>query len=92
MMMTLEQRVAQLEAQMGALQARVTYLEGRSMPIGPSAPYGPVTHPYQPPPAVSPYPNPMSPWNPPYTITCKMADGTTKEMTFTTPIVAQTNE
>jgi hypothetical protein len=85
MMMTIEQRMAQLEARVAQLEARIANQEAKNMTFGP----GPST-PYQPTP-VSPYPNPLSPWNPPYTITCKMADGTTKEMTFTTPIVAQTN-
>lgn len=80
-MMTIEQRMAQLEARCAQLEARVAQLEARGMQ------YGPVNPPYQPP-AIPPnwYPN-----IPPYTITCKMADGTTKDMTFTTPIVAQTN-
>lgn len=83
-MITMEQRMIQLEMRMAQLEARIATLEARGMPIGPSNPYQPFP--------VSPYPNPNSPWNPPYTITCKMADGTTKDMTFTTPIVAQTNE
>jgi hypothetical protein len=78
-------RIAKLEERLAYLEGRVASLEGRGMV------YGPINPPYQPP-TVSPYPNPNSPWNPPYTITCKMADGTTKEMTFTTPIVAQTND
>jgi hypothetical protein len=81
--MTDAQRLAQMEERMARLEARVANLEARGMTYGPSNPYQP--HP------ISPYPNPNSPWNPPYTITCKLADGTTKEMTFTTPIVAQTN-
>ena len=82
-MMTMEQRMAALEARVAQLEARVANQEAKHMTFGPSTPYQPIP--------VSPYPNPLSPWNPPYTITCKLADGTTKEMTFTTPIVAQTN-
>ena len=82
-MMTMEQRMAALEARVAQLEARVANQEAKHMTFGPSTPYQP--HP------ISPYPSPYSPYNPPYTITCKMADGTTKEMTFTTPIVAQTN-
>lgn len=82
-MATIEQRMAQLEARVAQLEARIANQEAKHMTFGPSTPYQPTP--------VSPYPNPLSPWNPPYTITCKMADGTTKEMTFTTPIVAQTN-
>ena len=81
----MEQRVAALEARLAQLEGRIAMLEGRGMV------YGPITPPYQPP-TVSPWPDPNNPLNPPYTITCKMADGTTKEMTFTTPIVAQTND
>ena len=83
--MTPEERITQLEQRLAFLEGRIASLEARGMP------YGPIQQPYQPAP-VSPYPNPLSPWNPPYTITCKMADGTTKDMTFTTPIMAQTNE
>lgn len=81
--MTLEQRMAQLEARCAQLEARVASLEARGMQYGPipTYPVGPTTP--------SPYTWPNFP---PYTITCKMADGSTKEMTFTTPIVAQTNQ
>jgi len=82
--MTLEERMTALEARIAQLEARVANQEAKHMTFGPSTPYQPTP--------VSPYPNPLSPWNPPYTITCKLADGTTKEMTFTTPIVAQTNK
>ena len=83
MMMTIEQRMAQLEARCAQLEARIATLEARGMQYGPiptipSFPIGP-TYPHD-------------PSMPPYTITCKLADGTTKEMTFTTPIVAQTNK
>ena len=85
MQMTLEQRMAQLEARCAQLEGRVAQLEARGMTYGPINPLPP-TNPYVPP-AV--WPN--DPFHPPYTITCKLADGTTKEMTFTTPIVALTN-
>jgi hypothetical protein len=83
MMMTIEQRMAQLEARCAQLEGRIAALEARGMTYGPiptipSFPIGP-TYPHD-------------PTMPPYTITCKMADGTTKEMTFTTPIVVQTNK
>jgi hypothetical protein len=46
----------------------------------PSMPYQPnPTNPW-----VQPYP-----WYPPYTVTCKMADGTTRDITLDSPIVAQ---
>ncbi len=83
MMVTMEQRITQLEARIAQLEGRIASLEAKHITFGPSNPYQP--HP------ISPWPDPMSPHNPPYTITCKLADGTTKEMTFTTPIVAQTN-
>lgn len=81
--MTLEQQVESLQQRVAMLENRVAMLEARGMTYGPiptipSFPIGP-TYPHD-------------PTMPPYTITCKMADGTTKEMTFTTPIVAQTNK
>jgi hypothetical protein len=82
--MTPEERITQLEARIAQLESRIANQEAKNMTFGPSTPYQPNP--------ISPYPNPLSPYNPPYTITCKMADGTTKEMTFTTPIVAQTND
>lgn len=82
--MTNEERMTLLEQRMAQLESRIATLEARNMTFGPSNPYQPFP--------VSPFPNPNSPYNPPYTITCKLADGTTKEMTFTTPIMAQTNE
>lgn len=84
MQMTLEQRMAQLEARCAMLEGRIATLEARGMTYGP-LPTIPPTNPWP-----SPYQWPTT--VPPYTITCKMADGTTKEMTFTTPIVAQTNQ
>jgi hypothetical protein len=83
--MTAEERITQLEQRLAFMEGRIASLESRGMV------YGPIQQPYQPP-TVSPWPNPNNPFNPPYTITCKMADGTTKEMTFTTPIMAQTND
>ncbi len=80
--MTLEQRMVQLEARCSQLEARIATLEARGMTYGP-LPAIPPTNPWP------NFPDPR--WVPPYTITCKMADGTTKDMTFTTPIVAQTN-
>ena len=44
--------------------------------------------PYQPIQPKNPY-GPTYPWEPPYTIWCKTADGTVQEMTLTSPIVAQ---
>ncbi len=82
MQMTLEQRMVQLEARCSQLEARIATLEARGMTYGP-LPAIPPTNPWP------NFPDPR--WVPPYTITCKMADGTTKDMTFTTPIVAQTN-
>lgn len=86
MMATMEQRMAQLEARIAQLEGRIATLEARGMV------YGPIQQPYQPIPP-NPWTQPLypNPNIPPYTITCKLADGTTKEMTFTTPIVAQTN-
>jgi len=40
-------------------------------------------------PPTNPWPLPNYPWQPPYTITCKAADGTTHEMFLNGPIVAQ---
>ena len=85
MQMTLEQRMAQLEARCAQLEGRVASLEARGMTYGPvptipSFPIGPTTP--------SPYTWPNFP---PYTITCKMADGSTKEINLSSPIVAQTN-
>lgn len=78
--MTLEERMAQLEARVAQLEGRIASLEARNMTYGPL--------PVQP---VQPQPNPWlpkNPWEPPYTITCKMADGTTQEITLDGPIVA----
>lgn len=51
-------------------------------------PWTPPSMPYQPTTPVNPY-GPNYPWQPPYTIWCKTADGTVSEMTLTSPIVAQ---
>ena len=84
MQMTLEQRMAQLEARCAMLEGRIASLEARGMTYGPvpmpTFPIGPTTP--------SPYTWPNFP---PYTITCKMADGSTQEINLTSPIVAQTN-
>jgi hypothetical protein len=85
MMMTIEQRMAQLEARFAQLENRIANLEARNMTYGPLPTIPPT----------NPWPNQPwtpNPYGPPYTVTCKLADGTTREMTFTTPIVAQTNE
>lgn len=79
MKMTLEQQVESMAQRIAMLENRVAMLEAKGMTYGPI----PIPNPYVPP---TVWPN-----IPPYTITCKMADGSTKEMTFTTPIVAQTN-
>lgn len=57
------------------------------MPLNP-APYNPST-PYGPIPNTNPWVQPY-PYYPPYTITCKTADGTIQEINLTSPIVAQT--
>ena len=82
MMMTIEQRMAQLEARCAQLEGRIAALEARGMTYGPiptipSFPIGP-TYPHD-------------PTMPPYTITCKMADGSIQTIDLTSPIVAQTN-
>lgn len=84
MQMTLEQRIAQLEQRLAFMEGRIAGLEAKNMT------YGPI--PNWPPQPVAPSPWPNSPLQPPYTITCKLADGTTKDVTFTTPIIAQTND
>ena len=89
MNMSLEQRMAQLEARCAQLEGRIASLEARGMTYGPipTIPSFPIS-----PTPVAPSPWPNNPLQPPYTITCKLADGTTKDITFTTPIVAQTND
>ena len=47
---------------------------------------------YVPPPTYGPLPVQPPSWYPPNTITCKMPDGTTKEINLDSPIIAQTNE
>lgn len=76
MQMTLEQRMAQLEARCAMLEGRIAQLEARNITFGP-LPSIPPTNPW-----------PKNPWDPPYTITCKLADGTTKEIKLDGPIVA----
>ncbi len=85
-MATMEQRMTQLEARIAQLEGRIASLEAKHITFGPS-------NPYQPNPAVpSPWPTPTyNPFGPPYTITCKMPDGTTKEIKLDSPIIAQTN-
>ncbi len=80
MQMTLEQRMAQLEARCAMLEGRVVQLEARNMTYGP-LPAIPPTNPWP------NFPDPR--WVPPFTITCKMADGTTKDIKLDGPIVAQ---
>lgn len=74
--MTLEQRLIATEARIAVLESRVAMLEARGMTYGPL-------------PVPAPIPNPWPNFQPPYTITCKMQDGTTKEITLGGPIVAQ---
>jgi len=79
MKMTLEQMVDDLQRRVAMLESRVVMLEARNMTYGP-LPSVPPTN---------PWPLPNYPWQPPYTITCKAADGTTHEMFLNGPIVAQ---
>jgi hypothetical protein len=76
--MTPEQRITFLESRIAQLEARIASLESKHLTFGPS-------------PAPSPWPKDpyVYPWQPPYTVTCKMPDGTTKEITLDSPIVAQ---
>lgn len=85
MKMTLEQQVESLQERMAMLENRVAMLEARGMQYGP-LPTIPPTNPW-----------PTQPWTPnpfgpPYTITCKMADGSTQEIKLDSPIVACTNK
>lgn len=68
-------RIVQLEIQVALLTNRIDNLSRNQGPIF----YGPVNPPNQ-------WPNPGQP---PFTITCKMADGTTKEIKLDGPIQAQ---
>ncbi len=79
--MTNEERITQLEQRLAFMEGRIANLEAKNMTYGPL----PVIPPTNPAP-----PNwyPKNPWEPPYTITCKLADGTTKEMVLNGPIVA----
>lgn len=82
--MTLEERMAQLEQRVAYLEGRVASLEAKNMTIGPGF-NPPTTLPNIPP--TNPWPK-YEPWNPPYTITCKMQDGSTQEIKLDGPIVA----
>lgn len=82
--MTPEERITQLEQRIASLEGRIAKLEAERLT---QKPYGPIPTPYYPP--TNPYPYaPVDPWVPPYTITCKLADGTTKEIKLDSPIVA----
>jgi hypothetical protein len=82
--MTSEERIAALEQRLAYLEGRVATLEAKNLTFGP-LPNIPPTNPW-------PVPSPsVYPWTPPWTVTCKMADGTVKEMTLNSPIVAQNN-
>lgn len=70
-------RLIELEKQVAVLTDRVNRI-GTYNPVPMPAPvYGPIVP-----------PNQWPPYGPPYTITCKMEDGTTKEMKLDSPPVA----
>lgn len=77
------ERITKLEERIAYLENRVATLEARGMTYGPINPPSmpPVTNPW--------VPNPWPGYPNPYTITCKMEDGTTKEIKIDSPIVAQ---
>jgi hypothetical protein len=77
--MTNEERMTLLEQRMAQLESRIANLEARNMTYGPINPT---------PPAMPNWPI-KNPWEPPYTITCKMADGSIQEIKLDGPIVAQ---
>ena len=79
--MTDAQRIAKLEERLAYLEGRVAHLEAKHLTFGPLPSIPPT----------NPWPKDQ-PWVPPYTITCKLADGTTREIKLDGPIVAQTNE
>jgi len=86
--LSMARTIESLTQQVKELTERVERAErANKLPYSPSPlPWvGPTT-------PVNPYPW-TQPWPsyPPYTITCKMADGTTKDITMTSPIVAQNN-
>jgi hypothetical protein len=85
MKMTMEQQIDAMAQRIAMLENRVAMLEAKGMTYGP-LPTIPPTNPWPP-----QHPWTPNPYGPPYTVTCKLADGTTREMTFTAPIVAQTN-
>jgi len=72
--MTLEERMTALEARMAQLESRMNQQEVSHRPYGP-LPTIPPTNPWP------NFPNP-------YTVTCKLADGTTKEIKLDGPIYA----
>ena len=65
-----------LEERMAQLEQRVAYLEGRVAHLE-ATNISPT----------NPWPK-YEPWNQPYTITCKMQDGSTQEIKLDGPIVA----
>lgn len=77
--MTDAERIAKLEERLAYLEGRVAHLEAKHLTFGPLPTIPPT----------NPWPTPNEPWNPPYTITCKLADGTTRELKLDGPIVAQ---
>jgi hypothetical protein len=83
--MTLEERITQLEQRLAFMEGRVAALEAKNMTYGPLPTIPAPTTP------VNPW-LPKNPWEPPYTVTCKLADGTTKEFTLDSPILAMTNK
>lgn len=78
--MTPEERITQLEQRLAFMEGRVAALEAKNLTFGP-LPAVPPTNP-------NPW-LPKNPWEPPYTVTCKMADGSVQEIKLDSPIVAQ---
>jgi hypothetical protein len=66
------------EERITQLEQRLALAEARIAALE-SRPQQPPTNPWL----------PKNPWDPPYTITCKMADGSVQEMKLDGPIVAQ---
>lgn len=83
MAMTDAERITQLEQRLAMMEGRIATLEAKNLTFGP-LPTIPPTNPWPP-----QYPWTPNPYGPPYTVTCKLADGTTKEITLGGPIVAQ---